>query len=132
MKVLKYPLIFLTAGVMSAAALASQATFVNKSSKPATVVYKVVHKNPGQPAVFDNAQTIKLAGNETGTIPFSLNGYKRAGVVPISVNDTRLPDSVTQVTIPEKCTTDNDQTSGNLTITYNDEPTKNLSCSVKE
>lgn len=122
-------------GCAVSAAMANSVTLMNGTPNAGamTVVYKIAHKNKGQPAQLGATQTLQLSG--TTAIPISLDGYTYAGIVPISVNGHMLPGNVNQFAQSQQCSvaTDANHPTGQMVLTAQMNPLnhpKSLSCAV--
>ena len=119
-------------GCAASAAMASSVSVHNATPIDMTVIYKIAHKNQGQPTQLGETQTLHLKGNATAFMPISLDGYTYAGIVPISVNEHVIPNNANHFTQPQQCTAAIDATHSNvkMTFTAHMEKPKSLSCTV--
>lgn len=120
---------------LATTAMANQATLINASPDHHSlkVEYRVAFKNPQGQTVFGPVQTIQLGAQEI-QIPFKMNGYQLAGIVPVAIEGHQLPDNVNAFDQPRQCslTTDEKHDSGTLKIIYHEmQGHKQLICGVQ-
>ena len=99
--------------------MAAQANEVRLSAEqPLMITYQVAHKKLNGQPVFGARQSVKVGKNQSVIVPFSLDGYDRAGVVIAAFNEHELPLSANEFDKPERCsmTTDKVKTTGVLTF----------------
>ena len=100
--------------------MANQVTLVNdsKGHRPISVVYKVAHKNPGSPTVLSRPHVLRL--NQSISIPLGLDGFRLAGIVPVSIDGHKLPEGVNGFDKPRQCsmTTDKRHPAGSLAFAF--------------
>jgi len=87
------------------------------ANQPIKITFRIAHKNKNKPPIFDKLQTLNV--NKNVTIPISLDGYDRAGVIIVSGDGHELPPSVNQFDEPNQCsmTTDKTKATGALDLT---------------
>ncbi|GEM_PF-6161926 len=75
-------------------ASANQIELLNMSAQhaPLTVDFRIARSNPGEPIYYGDIQHIVLRDSQA--VGFDMQGYKLAGLVPLTVNGHDIPEDV--------------------------------------